>query len=335
MTRQLQAHQAGEVALVDAPDAALGPGEVRLAVSHCGICGSDLHWFNGRGLLPAFCPGHEMSATVGECGDGVQGWAQGDRVAVEPLARCCTCARCLGGDYHLCSNARLFGIHLPGGMADSLVVPAYCLHRLPVQLSSELGALAEPLAVGVHAARLGAVGPGSRVLILGGGAVGLLAAVAAQELGADRVTITARYDHQKELAGLIGCDRVLAPDEVYHLDHQPSVVIETVGGSATTVADAVAVLEPGGRIIMVGLFEQTPSFSPLIAVIKEVHIVASMVYNKTAEQSDFETALDILVKRREVLASLVTHRFPLDDAQEAFSAAADKSSGAVKVLLSP
>lgn len=312
-----------------------GPGEVGLKISHCGVCGSDLHFFNGSTPPPAVCPGHEISAVVSEIGAGVTGPKAGDRVAVEPIWRCGECERCRRGDYHLCEAVQLYGVLLDGGMAEELRVPAYCLHTLPSDVDLELGALTEPLAVGVHAARLAGVTRGSQVLVLGAGSVGLLQAAACRHLGAEFVAITAKHEHQKERARALGCDQVLDPDAVSRLDCQPSVVIETIGGRASTLDDAVSAVTKGGSIIMVGIFEGSPAFNSLLFLFKEATMVGSMVYNRREGVSDFEIALDILSERRRELAELVSHRFALTDVQTAFETAADKGSGAVKVLVRP
>lgn len=326
---------AGRVETVVAEVREVGPGEVRVAVHRCGICGSDLHWFAGRQPVPQVCPGHEISGVVDAVGAQVVGWSRGDRVAVEPLDRCGTCERCIRGDYHLCSKAQLFGVTLPGGMATSLVVPAHCLFRLPAAVDFELGALTEPLAVAVHALRLAGVGDGSTVLVLGAGTVGQLACVAAHRLGAAFVAATARHPQQKEAARRLGCDQVLDPTRVADVARRPQVVIETVGGTADTLDDAVSAVIRGGTVVIVGLFDRSPSFNPLAMLIKEVRIVGSMVYNRRAGEADFDVALSILADRGEELRSLVTDVFSLDDAQTAFERAALKSSGSVKVMLAP
>jgi 2-desacetyl-2-hydroxyethyl bacteriochlorophyllide A dehydrogenase len=309
-------------------------GEVRVAVERCGICGSDLHWFLGRMPLPGICPGHEISGTVEGVGAGVSGWLDGDRVTIEPIARCGQCPRCKAGDYHLCRSVNLFGVGLPGGMATHIVVPAYCLYRLPTGVDYELGALAEPLAVTVHALRLANVGPDSAVLVLGAGTIGQLTVVAARHLGARRIGATARYAHQRKAAERLGCDEVLSADQP-RMSERPTVVIETVGGHATTVADAVQAVDAGGTVVITGLFDETPKFDPLTMLMKEVRMIASMVYNRRGPASDFETALEILAARGKDLRALITHTFPLKDAQRAFETAADKSKGAIKVMLAP
>jgi len=305
-------------------------------VRRCGVCGSDLHWFLGKMPCPSACPGHEISGVVDAVGDGVERWAAGDRVVVEPLRRCGQCARCLSGDYHLCAQLGIFGVTADGGMATHLLVPAYCLHSLPEQVDFEVGALCEPLAVAVHSLRLAAVGPQSRVLVLGAGTVGLLTAVAARHLGVAHVAITARYDHQRRTARRLGCDEILDPAQPRGEGPRPTVVIETVGGHADTIGDAVRCVSRAGTVVMVGLFDVSPRFDPMLLLVKEVRLMGANVYNHPAGASgDFEVALEILASRTEELRALVTHVFPLDRARDAFEAAADKSTSAVKVLLEP
>jgi 2-desacetyl-2-hydroxyethyl bacteriochlorophyllide A dehydrogenase len=332
---ELRAREPGTVEIVDAPARDPGPGAVRVAVRRCGICGSDLHWFLGRQPLPGVCPGHEISGVVDAVGAGVTKWSAGDRVAVEPVVRCEACELCRRGDYHLCPRLQLGGVTFPGGMASHLVVPSYTLYRLPAAVDFELGALAEPTAVVVHALRLAGATQGSRVLVLGAGTIGQLAAVAARQLGAEFVAVTARHPHQRDSAERLGCDQVLAPGAAGEVAKRPGIVIETVGGSASTVDEALGVVARGGTIVVVGLFEASVAFNPLVFMVKEVRIVGSMIYNRRGRESDFDTALEILAQRGNELRHLVTHAFALRDAQRAFATAADKKSGAVKVMLEP
>jgi 2-desacetyl-2-hydroxyethyl bacteriochlorophyllide A dehydrogenase len=326
----------GKIRVHEVEAAPPGEGEVRVRVERCGICGSDLHSFRGHSQLPPFCPGHEISGVVEALGRGATGLREGDRVAVEPLRRCGACRHCEGGNYHLCGRLALFGVNLPGGMASSILVPDYTLFPLSSSVDFELGALAEPMAVSIHAARLGGVGRGSRVLVLGAGTIGLVAAAAARHLGAGYVAITARHPHQKRLALALGVDEVLDPERVRLSGEKPDVVLETVGGEATTIADGVLAAARGGTVVMVGLFEKTPVFDPTVMLMKEVRLVGSMVYNRPPTGiADFELALECIEGNAAALRGLVTHTFALADVQEAFETAADKKSGAVKVMLAP
>lgn len=324
----------GRISMHEAAVADPGPGQIRVRIERCGVCGSDLHCFRGHAPLPPVCPGHEMSGVVDAVGAGADGLREGDRVAIEPLHRCGQCRHCRAGDYHLCGRLGLCGVTHPGGMATRLVVPAACAFALPSDVDFALGALAEPVAVAVHAARLGGVTKGSRVLVLGAGTIGLAAAAAARHLGADFVAISARHPQQRELAAAMGVDEVLDPSSLRGSGEKPDVVLETVGGQATTVADGMLAVARGGTIVVIGLFEKTPAFDPGVMVQKEVRLVGSMVYNRPAgAAADFDIALECLSNRAASMRRLVTHTFPLGDVQQAFDTAADKASGAVKVML--
>ncbi len=335
MQLEARAPEAGRIEIVETERPEPGSGELRVAVERCGICGSDLHFFTGHQPVPPHCPGHEISGTVDAVGTGVRSVKEGDRVAIEPLVRCGACRYCRAGDYHLCPSLQIHGLMIPGGMATSLVVPDYAAHLLPGQVPSEVGALIEPLAVTVHALRLAGVGSDTPVLVLGAGSVGLLAVTAARHLEAPFVAVTGRHPHQRELAAALGADQVLEPDDVFSVAEPPRAVIETVGGKAQTVSDAVNVIDRGGTVAVVGVFDTTPEFSPLFMLVKEVRLVGSMIYNAPGGRSDFEIALDIARERSTDLRSLITHTLPLEQAQHAFETAADKSTGAVKVLIDP
>lgn len=336
MELEARYREAGRIEVVAAETRVPAAGQARVRIERCGICGSDLHVFRGHSALPTVCPGHEMSGIVDGVGSEVAGVREGDRVAVEPLLRCGTCRRCRAGDYHLCGRLSLCGVTAPGGMASHVVVPAYTLFALPAAVDFELGALAEPTAVAVHAARLGGVAKGSRVLVLGAGTIGLVAVAAARHLGASFVAVTARHPHQRALATALGADQVLDPADLTPLAEKPDAVLETVGGQATTVADGVLAVARGGTVVMIGLFEKAPVFDPMAMIVKEVRLVGSMVYNTpTRSAADFDVALEVLAERADAMPALVTHTFPLVEAQRGFATAADKTSGAVKVMLAP
>jgi len=335
MSLEARATGAGQVETIEVPRPDPGSGEVRVRVRRCGICGSDLHYFTGHSAPPAVGPGHEISGEIDAVGTGVSGWREGDRVTIEPLERCGACDRCRAGDYHLCSRLGILGLTRPGGMATHVLTPAYTLFALPGAVDFALGALCEPLAVTVHGARLAGVREGSRVLVLGAGTIGLLSIVAARRLGAGFVAATAKHPHQRELALRLGCDQVLGATAVNDVAERPEAVIETVGGTSSTVGDAVRVIDPGGTVSIIGLFEKAPTFDPLAMLAKEVRLVGSMVYNRQGDEADFDVALGLLADRGEELRPLLTHAFPLDRVQAAFETAADKSTGAIKVAIEP
>jgi L-iditol 2-dehydrogenase len=334
--------QPGEVVVRDVDDLVPGEGEAVVRVVACGICGSDLHWYNGTGVPPAVCPGHEIVGEVAAVGSA-GGVREGDRVAIEPLRACRRCERCLRGDYHLCGKLRILGLSDDGGLADQVIAPLESLFVLPAGLPVRDAVLTEPLAVAVHAARIGGVDAGTdRVLVLGAGSIGLLSVVAARAMGAGEILVTARHPHQADAARRLGADRVFSTDDEGRAalaeaarETDIDVVLETVGGEARTLQQGIFAVGPGGTVVVLGVFTKDPSFPALVALAKEVRVIGSMVYNRSGGVADFERTLDILADRREVLVPLITHRFSLADVDRAFQTAADKSTGAVKVVIEP
>lgn len=313
------------------------PGWVRVAVTAGGICGSDLHLLHGN-LLPnkGIQPGHEVTGVVAEAGDGTS-ISTGTKVAVEPILGCHHCYFCNTGSANLCPDTRLFGFALPGGLAEYLCVPEAALHPLPDDLNLKAAALCEPLAVCVRGMRIGQIEAGSRVAILGAGTIGLASIITARAAGAAEILITARYPHQQELARTLGADRVfqnvdelLAETGDQHVD----VVVETVGGSADTIAEAVNVARTGGRLVMLGVFDKDPTLPGFAFFQKELTLAASNCYGREhASIGDFALGTRLAASHADILPELVTHTFALDQVAEAFATADDKSTRSIKVQI--
>ena len=291
-----------------------GEGVV-VEVASAGICGSDLHLLD-LGLTATF--GHEIAGRLPD----------GKPVAVEPLAPCRACAPCRAGDYHQCAlgPAIVFGVGRDGGMADKVLAPVSSITPLPGGIDPNDACLVEPLAVAVHGVRRGGVGGTDRVAVIGGGTIGLMALVAAQHCGAE-VDLAARHDRQREAAERLGAGEV--DGDGYDL------VIEAAG-SASALADAVNRCRPGGTVVLLGSYwDGTVEMPGLSITMKEVTLIPSVMYNRVGPSRDFDTAAAVLAARPELPAAVITHRFPLDAAGDAFTTARDRRSGAIKVVLEP
>lgn len=314
-----------------------GSGEVVVKVERCGICGSDLHFYSGGFPPPPVCPGHEMSGQVAAIGSGVTSVKEGDRVAVEPLVVCGTCAHCRTGNYQVCPIFQVLGNTVEGGFAEYVKVPSYTLFALPKGVDFEVGALTEPLAVAVHAQRLCPLEVGDRVLVLGAGTIGLMAVAAAKAGGAGEIWIAARHAHQAAAARLLGATHVFsgttAAGELSQAasEHPIDLVVETVGGHADTLNEAIHLVRRRGTVVVLGIFSTAPSINAIALVIKEVRLIGSMTYGRSAARADFDRALDILGREPETFRRLVTHRVALHDVAKGFELAADKGSGSIKV----
>lgn len=329
-----------EVRDIDMPE--LAPGEALVRMRNVGICGSDLHFFRGEFPLPAgFVLGHECAGEVEAVAGDVTAFAKGDRVAVEGFKVCLTCAHCRTGNYQHCPARKAFGLNTHGALREYQALPAYALYKLPDEIDFELGALLEPLTVAVHGLRLVDLRFGDRVAVLGSGSIGLTAIAAARAMGATYIAATARHAQQKEMARALGADDVFdgTNDGIAAMTKAlrggADVVVETVGGHAETLAQALQVVAIGGRICVLGVFSQPVTLHPIMLFLKECKIVGSNCYGRPGRLSDYEMSIGIMRRNGETMRRLITHRFALEDIAAAYAAADDKSSGAIKVTVTP
>lgn len=316
------------------------PDWLRVRVGATGICGTDLHIKHGGFMpaIPGIQPGHEIAGVIDAAGDGVE-LASGTKVAIEPINGCGSCMCCLSGRHNICkTGGQLLGLAQNGGMAEYMVAKARQAYPLPDNIPMNIAALSEPMAVCVRAVRLGKITSGSRVAILGGGTIGLLSIAAARAAGATETFITARYPHQAELAMHLGATRVFEDSEsmLSRLgDRHIDTVIETVGGTAETISEAVSIAGYGGTIVMLGLFEGITSMPGIVFMVKELQLVASNCYGFDGGKSDFGVAVDLVAGLGERLAPLITHEFDLGNVEDAFVTAGDKSTKSIKVQINP
>ena len=222
----------------------------------------------------------------------------------------------------------VIGVGLDGGMAEECIVPASSIVTLPAGLSPRDACLVEPLAVAVHGIRRGDLRTSERVAIVGGGAVGLCAVAAARAVGA-RVDLAARHDAQRTAGQRLGAGTI-ADDASSAYD----VVIDAAG-TTESLQQCIHLAKPGARMILLATYwggMQIPGFE---LCMKEVNVIPSAQYNRQGPSRDVDVAATILATTPIVAQSLITHRFPLDAAAQAFAVAADRSAGAIKVVLEP
>lgn len=327
-----------------------GPGMTLIKTLSAGICGSDLHTI--RRLQSGYAAaetmlGHEVCGVVAELGEGVESAQVGDRVTVEPLHRCGRCLNCLAGRYNVCYEREfVLGNYVdrPGGLAEYFEVPAYCLVPVSETLSDDEGALIEPLAVGVHALKVARPGFRPTVGVIGAGSIGLAVVMAAAAIGAPHIIVGARHPHQRDAAARLGATLFVdtggdTSEEALHRQTNgaplPDIVVETVGGAEETINVAVNMVRPGGTVAMVGGYWQTSNVDLETLLMKEVTLTASNCYSSGRGSSDFEDAMAIIAANPRFVDTMLTHRFALDAATDAFQAALDKSTGSIKVMLSP
>ena len=325
----------GRFTLGDADPRPPDAGEVRLSVAYCGICGTDLHIAHGamdERVKPPRVIGHEMSGTVAELGDGVEGFAVGDAVVVRPLdARGETAAD--KGLSHISRNLKFLGIDTPGAFQSSWTVPAFTLHRLPNDVDLKIAALTEPLAVACHDVRRAELRRGESAVVIGGGPIGLLVALVARETGAN-VVLSEVNPSRLALADALRLEVIdpTAADVAEIVDARTAgagadVVFE-VSGSAAGVAEMTRLAGLRGRIVVVAIFPEPQPVSLFDFFWKELELRGARVY----EPEDYERAIALLERGDLPLDRLITSVEPLDRLPEIFAEHAAGSS-AMKILV--
>ncbi|TFD53555.1 Zn-dependent alcohol dehydrogenase [Cryobacterium frigoriphilum] len=325
----------GAITLSEAEPQAPGAGQVQIAVVYTGICGTDLHVLHGamdaRVTFPAVL-GHEMSGVIAALGDGVTDWAVGDHVTVMPLDWCGDCPACRAGNQHICQNLNFIGIDSPGSLQASWTVPADTLVRLPADLRLDYAALVEPSAVAVHDVRRSGLVPGEKVVVIGGGPIGVLIATTARHFGGEVVVIELDATRRAAIADLgftvldpIAVDQVEWVTE-WTAGAGADVVFE-VSGAASAVLGATALAKVRGRLVVVAI-HPTPRPIDLQRLFwRELTIIGARVY----ERVDFETAVELVAAGVIPASLLITRIEPLDRTAAAFAALG--AGDALKILI--
>jgi len=301
---------AGSMELQDVATPAAPDGWLPITVRASGICGSELHGFRSVGFRrPPLVMGHEFA---GETPDG-------RRVVVNPLLSCGECDLCRRGHLELCRQRQLLGVHLGGGFAEHVVVPASAVHDIPAEMSWETAALIEPLANAVHAWRQVDLGAAERVAVLGAGSIGLVSLLVAVHAGLGEVTVVDRSASRLELAARLGAATCAS-----ELVGEHDVVVDAVG-SAQTRASAVEHVRPGGTSVWLGLAEPDAGFDGNGLVRGEKRVVGSFAYSP----ADFSTAV--------TLASSVdlgwATAIDMEDSQRVFMQLAEGAHDPVKAVI--
>ncbi|MFD3307234.1 2,3-butanediol dehydrogenase [Streptomyces sp. NPDC058694] len=348
--KALRWHGARDLRLEEVPDPAdPGPHEAVVEVSWCGVCGTDLHEFlEGPHMIrggphpltgtgPPLALGHELSGTVVALGAEAPGIAVGDRVTADPVWRCGVCFWCVRGEYHICPRSGSVGLASPGAFADRVTVPLAGLARLPDNVSDEMAAVAEPLAVGLHAVTRAGVQPGDNVLVVGGGPIGVAVVLAARIAGAAGLYVSEPLAGRRELLLGIGVTEAFDPREtdvrreVFLKTGRigPDVVIDATGVAALAT-QAVATVRRGGRVVLAGVGHGSVEFDMGQLVFYERSVLGTLGYN-----FDIPRVIDLMSTGRLDASALVTGRFPLTEGAGVFEDLAADRARHLKVLLTP
>jgi 2-desacetyl-2-hydroxyethyl bacteriochlorophyllide A dehydrogenase len=311
-------------------------GEVVVRVGMAGLCGTDYSiWTGDRPVRYPLVPGHEFVGEVSAVGAGVRRVRAGDRVAIEPNYSCGVCPLCREGNRNLCLTRTAVGIDVDGGFAERVRVPERCAWPAPQGVADDDLLITEPLAVVVRAVARGAVERGQSAAVVGGGTLGLLALQVLRGRGA-RVLVVSRTARRFALARELGAEATHAVGDGALEDAARTfsgregldVVVETAG-TVDAVAHALAMVRPGGRVVLTGLPHEPTPVAFFSVVRREVTIAGSMIY-----QDEFPEAMRLVAAGTVRTRPLVTHRFGLDAIGEAFAAHRQPDSIKVAVLMS-
>lgn len=300
----------GRVDVCDVAAPAPGPDEVVCEVDFCGICGSDLHLVLEGWARPGTWQGHEWVGRVAAVGENVTAWRPGDAVVGGPSERCGRCVMCRAGRPALCEERDAPGqTATAGAFATRIVVRSAELLALPEGIDRRVAALAEPLAVALHALTQGGVEAGDRVMVLGAGPIGALAIAAMAARGVRDIVCVEPVDARRELAGALGATSLLSPDalEVPSIA-EPSRIVDAAvdvvlecSGKASAMEAGLAQLRRTGRLVLVGAGIEPPRFDPNRILLNEVVITGAFTY----DAGGFEAALALLAGGRIPTAVLV------------------------------
>jgi L-iditol 2-dehydrogenase len=329
--RAIRLYEAGDLRLVEEAPPRPTAGETLVRVTDVGLCGSDLHWFSEGGIGDArltrpVVPGHEIAGVIHA------GPLAGTPVAVDPAIPCGVCASCLGGHRNLCPQV-LFAGHgtVDGGLRELMAWPTSLLHPLPRGLSTTDGAVLEPLGVAIHALDLGHLRPACSIAVVGCGPIGLLLLQAALASGATSVLAVDPLPHRREEARRRGAAAALSPQEArVHVPEQQVDVAFELAGDDAAVEQAMALVRPGGRVVLGGIPGDDRTAFPA-SLARRKGLTIALV--RRMKEDVYERGIRLVETGRVDVASLVTARFPLEKAPEAFRSAAAREG--LKVVLDP
>lgn len=329
--------------ITDFPDPVPGPGEVLVRVAACGICGSDVHGYDGSSgrRIPPIVMGHEAAGTVATLGKGVNSFSVGERVTFDSTVYCGSCAPCRRGEVNLCDRRQVLGVSCgdyrrSGAFAEYVVVPERILYRLPDNLSFSEAAMLEAVAVALHAVSLAPIREGDCALVVGAGTIGLLLQQALRVAGCSRVFVTDVDTTRLELSKSLGAtavlpsgpeinERILALTEGAGVD----IAVEAVGLNPT-VNLAISSVRKGGTVVLVG--NVTPQVAlPLQKVVtRQIRLQGS-----AASAGEYPRAIELMSSGAIRVKPIISAVAPLSEGPQWFERLYAREPNLMKVVLTP
>jgi L-iditol 2-dehydrogenase len=331
-----------QLEVVDLPIPVPGSREVLVRVAACGICGSDVHGYDGSSgrRIPPVIMGHEAAGTIAAVGSEVSGLAEGDRVTFDSTAYCGVCEFCRRGEVNLCNDRQVIGVSCAefkraGAFAEYVTVPAHIVYRLPDTLSFAEAAMLEAVSVALHAVRISELAGGETALVIGAGMIGLLVLQAAHTAGCSRVFVADVDATRLRLAADLGAEGTTHADEIVQqiLDNTAGqgvdVVFEAVGRSET-VAAAIDCVRKGGKVTLIGNIVPEVSMPLQKVVTRQIRLQGSC-----ASAGEYPQAIELISTGKIKVGRLITAIAPLSDGPAWFQRLYEREPNLMKVVLDP
>lgn len=320
-----------KIQVEEVPTPKRNPGEALLRVYYVGICGSDLHTYQGSSPLVTYpvVPGHELCCEVIEA-DG--NFKPGDFVVVEPLLSCGHCYPCRVGRYNCCEQLKVLGVQTGGGMAEEITLPVKLLHPLPTGAEPSFAPLVEMLSIGYHACDRGRIERRDKVLVIGAGPIGLGTALVAKDRGA-KVGIVDQLESRLRLSQELGVDFIfqasgeMESKVIGKFGCRPNVVIEAVG-NPKTLEQSLDIVSAAGRVVFVGWTSQSPQWRPDVFLKKELDLMGAR-----NSCGIFPDVIDFYCRNLGKLKRLVTHRFKMEEIEKAMNFIDAQGAQTMKVIM--
>ncbi|MFZ0633115.1 MAG: galactitol-1-phosphate 5-dehydrogenase [Acidobacteriaceae bacterium] len=332
-----------QLVLQEIPPPQPAPAELLIRVAACGICGSDVHGYDGSSgrRIPPIVMGHEAAGVVAAVGESVSRFRQGDRVTFDSTVFCGACPFCLRGEINLCDRRQVLGVSCgeyrrAGAFAEFVTVPERIAHRLPPSMSFAEAAMLEPTAVALHAVAVSQVTAGATALVLGAGMIGLLTLQAARAAGCSRVFIADIDATRLELARQLGATDVLhlsgsdlAREILTQTGTGVDVAYEAVGRQET-IETAIASVRKGGTVTLIG------NIAPQVTIPLQVVVSRQLRLQGTAASAgEYPQAIDLIARGIIQVKPLITAVAPLEEGPRWFERLHAHEPNLMKIVLTP
>ena len=323
------------VAYRDVDEPVVGPDEVLVRSREAGLCRTDIEVMTGQFTDPRWVrfpviPGHEWAGTVVEVGADVAAVRPGDRVVCEGMISCGRCGPCRRGETHWCERIEALGFHRPGGYAELVAVPERVVHRLPDHVSFDAGVLVEPASVVLHGVEKAPPQPGESVAVIGVGTLGSLAIMLLALHSPSRIVAYGVREEELELARELGATEAVLAGEPVPSEAEIDLVVETAGAPAA-VELATQLCRPGGRAVLLGIAGEgrTLTLPSDLLVGKDMTLIGSIAYRAAT----WSRVVGLLSDGVLELDPIVTHRFPIDEFEDAIALMDDRRGIVAKIVL--